>query len=540
MFRICSILILLTSVLVSAQVKIDFKLQNVTVFLVGAELHHTAKTNIPKGRTKLLYENISSDIADNSIRVKVNSGLKIIAVTLENVELNYSAEIKQKGDSLVLAEDAILRIDMDKASLDIEKRILTENINRLGQSENVPVAELMNATKLFREKLKELDNIEFNLRRDKLKWLATKESLTMQKSMLLADQSVNLKGIKKRQMVVEVEAPSESAYLIEMSYLVKDAGWSPKYNVRAETDSEKITLEYRAQVYNNSGINWKQVGIALSSSNTETKLLKPELGYAWSLDLRSDAQQLNGVHAQGEGNLSDKQLKNEQVEYVAIDAPELTFYMPLPVTYDILSNNKPHLVSIGDFVLPVEYKYFSVPKIDDDVYLIAYVKNWQKLNLIEGESSVYYNGTFLGNSYINTRYSSESLELSLGIDNQIKLTKVKKQDTESEKTIGTNRVVKLTYQIDVRNNKNIPIALQITDQVPISGDSDIEINVEELSGAGHDVTNGRLVWNLEMKPSEQKSLIVSFTVKFPKSKSQSLNFTLFRFGRQKVVCPKFR
>jgi uncharacterized protein (TIGR02231 family) len=477
---------------------------------------------------------------DNSARVKIDNGVKIISVSLENIKVNYEKEILKKQDSLEVLNNKLSRLTMEIKSYALEKRLLTDNISRIGVNDNVSTAELLNATKMFREKLTELDNIDFKLKRQEEELTFLIDKLAEDKRKLMSEQSVSESGAKVKQLVIEVEAKNETMSQVDMNYLVADAGWSPKYNVRAKTDATEVGLEYRANVFNNSGINWKNVNVTLSTASTETKLIKPELGYAWTLDFNSNSYQQNTKTPAGEGHFSDKQLKNDKVEYINIEVPELDIYMNLDVAYDIPSDNSPHTVSVGDFQLPVRYKFYAVPKVDDNVYLIAYVKGWQKLNLIEGESSIYFNDAFLGNSFLNTQFSAAELEVSLGVEKGIQLSRVKKEDKEAEKMIGTNRFVKLTYNIDVRNNKSKDVEIEITDQIPVSGDSDIEISVLEISGATKDEQSGKLTWNLILKPTESKKLIVEFSVKYPKNKDNAIGFTLFRMGRSKVTCPKFR
>jgi uncharacterized protein (TIGR02231 family) len=521
--------------------KPDFKLHKVTVYLVGAELNYRTKVSLPKGRSTLAFGSISQNIKENSVRVKIDNNVKIISVSFEDVKIiSYEKQIKMKQDSLEMIENMLSRLSMEMKSYRIEKQLLTDNITRIGSSQNVTTAELLSATKMFREKLNELDNIEFKFIKEEQRLSSVKADLQEGKAKLMADQSLSEKSAKVKQLIIEVETKSDAASQVDMTYLVSDAGWSPKYNVRALTDGTEIELEYRANVYNNSGINWKNVSVTLSTASTETKLIKPELGYAWSLDFNSNNQ--SNSKATGEGNLSNKQLKNDNVEFVSIEAPELDLYMNLDVDYDIPADNLPHMVSVGDFKLPSRYKYYAVPKVDDNVYLIAYINGWQKLNLIEGESSIYYNGAFLGNSFLDTKFSNTELEVSLGIEKGIQISKVKKEDKEAEKTIGTNRYTKLIYSIDVRNNKTKDIDIQITDQVPISQDSDIEIEVLNISDAKRDDETGKLTWNLTLKPNEFKKLLVEFSVKYPRNKARSMDidFALFRFGRSKVICPKFR
>ena len=83
--------------------------------------------------------------------------------------------------------------------------------------------------------------------------------------------------------------------------------------------------------------------------------------------------------------------------------------------------------------------------------------------------------------------------------------------------IGANRVDTRSFLITVRNNRTNSINLQITDQVPISQNNQIEVETDEISGARYNEINGELKWVLNLKPNESRELILTYKVKYPKN-----------------------
>ena len=102
--------------------------------------------------------------------------------------------------------------------------------------------------------------------------------------------------------------------------------------------------------------------------------------------------------------------------------------------------------------VPTLFKYYSVPKVDRDAFLIARIPNWQDLNLIEGNANIYFGGTYVGQSFISTRSVSDTLDISLGRDKKVIVTRTKMKDFSSKKTFGSNRKETHAYRIIVKNN----------------------------------------------------------------------------------------
>jgi uncharacterized protein (TIGR02231 family) len=172
--------------------------------------------------------------------------------------------------------------------------------------------------------------------------------------------------------------------------------------------------------------------------------------------------------------------------------------------------------------LEATYEYYCAPKLNNDVFLIAKASGWDKYNIIPGEMNLFFEGTYVGKSYIDTRVTTDTLDLSLGIDKSISVKREKLVDFSSAKILGLNKKETFAYSISVRNKKKQSIDILIEDQLPISSDKDIEVEAMEISNANFDKDYGKCSWKFQLKPAETKTLKLSYSVKYPKDKQINL------------------
>ena len=169
--------------------------------------------------------------------------------------------------------------------------------------------------------------------------------------------------------------------------------------------------------------------------------------------------------------------------------------------------------------LTATYKFLSVPKMDKDVFLTAYLMGWEKLNLVPGEANIVYQNSIISKTYINTGGTVDTLIVSLGVDKRVVVDRKKISDKSKDKVIGSTRERTVHFEITVKNQNQSEIAFVLKDQVPVTQTEDIKIIVEEISGAKYDELTGELVWNLKLKPNETKKLDLRYTIKHDKDKT---------------------
>ncbi|UII75759.1 mucoidy inhibitor MuiA family protein [Flagellimonas sp. HMM57] len=190
--------------------------------------------------------------------------------------------------------------------------------------------------------------------------------------------------------------------------------------------------------------------------------------------------------------------------------------------YSIVSDGDITAIEIGAFQLPAEYEYFTAPLINENVFLTAKLKDWEKHQLLPGEANVYFEGGYAGKTNIDPYTVKKEMILSMGIDPNITVTRNQQRDFKSKSFTGSNRILNRAYDLEVKNNKNLAINLKLMDRIPISQNKEIKVDDVNPQAATHDKKTGLLTWNLELDSKESKKESFSFQVKYPRGKYISL------------------
>jgi uncharacterized protein (TIGR02231 family) len=311
---------------------------------------------------------------------------------------------------------------------------------------------------------------------------------------------------------------------------VTGASWTPSYDLRSTNTDSPIALDYRASAYQTTGEDWKNVKLKLCTGNPQQNGSKPSL-YPWYLyiyntydDYRTsnapasaaeDLEKAGGKKDEAKENIAAQTAANYTTVYT--NATNFEFDINLP--YTINSDGKTTIVEIQNYTLPAIYQYYCAPKIDRNAYLLAKVTGWENYNLLSGYINLYFEGTYVGKSYLDVNNTKDTLDVSLGRDENIAVERIKQKDYNANQFIGLNRKVSYVWEIDVRNKKKTPIEIVVEDQLPLSTDKQIEIEQGETSGAKYDETTGFLSWKLNLKSAETQKIKFSYSVKYPKDKN---------------------
>jgi len=153
-----------------------------------------------------------------------------------------------------------------------------------------------------------------------------------------------------------------------------------------------------------------------------------------------------------------------------------------------------HRVSISSYDLTANYEYHVIPKIDPSVYLAAQVSGWEKLNLMSGESNIYFDGTFMGKSYLDVNSTKDTLSFSFGKDNKISVDRVRIKEKSKSRTIGSRQKFEVTWELKIKNNGGAKIPFVIKDQFPISNSDDIKIKQGNYGNGQLDENTSIITW----------------------------------------------
>ena len=265
--------------------------------------------------------------------------------------------------------------------------------------------------------------------------------------------------------------------------------------------------------------------ILVSYVGYQQKEIQLRPGY-YSISLTAASNSLQEVVVVGYGaaarDVSEyaKKQKEEDPQLVTVN----TQYQPTTIVYKIAekytleTDGKTTTIGIRRLDLPAGYEYFSAPKADPSVFLTARVTDWEQYELQAGEANLYFEGTYLGKTYIDLSDASDTLSLALGKDMGVSITRKLVREFSAKKMIGANRTDSRQFEITLRNTKKIPVHIIIQDQLPVATSKDIDIENVKAQDAQIDKETGLAVWTLDLLPGAEKKLQIGYSVRYPKEK----------------------
>jgi hypothetical protein len=267
--------------------------------------------------------------------------------------------------------------------------------------------------------------------------------------------------------------------------------------------------------------------LVVSSVGFSPKEVSIKPGY-YTIALNPSVQNLDEVVVVGYGTSAReadnfsyyKQKDKKEIQPVMVTTqyqPTTTIYK-IEEKYNLETDGKTTTIGIKKIEVPALYEYFSTPKIDPSVFLTAKIVNWQDYDLQSGEANLYFEGTYLGKTYMDLSSIGDTLALSLGKDNSVTISRKLSKEYSSKKLLGSNRTETKQYEITVRNTKRTPINIIVQDQFPVSTNKEINIEDEKAPDAQVDKDSGIATWNLQLAPGQEKKLQISYDVKFPKDR----------------------
>lgn len=505
------------------------KIQKVTVFLNKAQLTSIANVNIGKGNTTLIFEGLSSKIDANSIQVSADGKLTIMSV---KPRVNFMKE-HQQSPRLEMLQDSLTyynhRIDLVKIQQDIlkkEEEMILANNKIGGNGVEVNAAKLQAMAEFYRKRLTEIQTKLLVHHREMQKLQEAKNRINIQ----ISTENSQLNRPTSEIMVV-VSAESFTSAKFEITYIVADAGWRPIYDLRAKNTNSGVELTYKAEVFQNTGSDWNNVKVALSTGNPSQDGTKPVLN-PWYVDFYNPYVSIQSRTAGAViADRAEREKKKDKAEEQMLDEPASTIAdftevnemtlateFDIDIPYSIPSNGKPQMLTVQVHNLATEYAYSAVPKLDLDAFLMSKISGWETYNLLSGKANVYFEGRFVGETYLDANNTKDTLAISLGRDKKIVIEREKIKDFSTKRFIGTNVKEDFGFEIKVRNTKKEAVTITIEEQIPISQSNQIDVKLLESEGAEYDEASGKITLKLSLKPSESKTLTLKYSLKYPKNK----------------------
>lgn len=546
------------------------------------------------------------------MQVKGKGRFTILSVIHQNNFLNtqqHRAEIskleteKKEWELKKTTETNILSI------LKNEEGILSKNQVVGGTNSGLKTTDLREAVEFHRQRLIDLVKQKTEIEQKIMGIDTTLVKLDKQlKALNQSDENAT------SDIVVTVSATNAVANAsFDIDYYVLDAGWYSNYDLRVEDVNSPINLLLKANIFQSSGEDWKDVNMSISSGNPTESGVAPTIT-PWYLDLnqrkvQSTVQtfgQLVGNTISGTvsdyigplaganvvvrgtsigtttdfngnytlkvpsvnselvftyvgmeekivpansnvinvvldqsvalleavvvtGYSSRKSRKKYKEEDSSIPMETTVAYQPTTISYEIkdpytvLSDGKVYTAEIKTFNLPAKYQYLSIPKLDASAYLTAKVTDWQDLNLFDGELNLFFEGAYLGKSLLDLQNASDTLEVSLGKDKGISVSRKQLKEFKAKQFLSSYKTESRAFEISIKNNKPYPIDIVVMDQLPISNTKEITVQEEEYKEGTLAEETKIITWKVELPSKNEKKFTIKYKVKSPKNASLILD-----------------
>jgi uncharacterized protein (TIGR02231 family) len=528
-----SILVLTGSINLSADTEKEIKasIKHVTVYPDRAQVSHETTTDLPAGNTILKLTGLSPYIDAQSIQVKGYGDFIILSVNQRNNYLENLEDLPEVKSIRSQIEALQLKVEDETAAITVLKEkeaFLVANRGILVKETTFSVEQLKNVMELYTNNMDQVTNSI--LKKNRLIKDYQKQIAALQKQI---SDKFGKQQLPSGEILVSVSCEKPVSGKLTFSYVVSNAGWYPSYDIRVDNITKPVTIFYKANVFQNTGVTWKDVKLSFSNATPWVAGDVPELN-PWFVDYYYPEPPLmirgtaSGVKRANKVEVSEMAVSDAAIEEKVMEAApvavekqigETTVTFDITTPYTIASDGKVQTIEIQRTTTPADYKYVTVPKLSPMAYLTGNITDWAEQNLIGGEATLYFENTFVGKSYLNVNQLKDTLTVSLGTDNSILVKREKRQDFTSRRVLGSNKTETYSFLITIRNNKPNPVKITVNDQIPISSNSGIEVNAVELSGGKHNSQTGGINWDLEIKPQETRQLILTYSVKYPKDKT---------------------
>ncbi len=522
------------------------QIQSARIYNNAAELKHKASAQISSGTSEIVITNVANYLNENTIQIGVPKNVTVMSVQFTNA---YVEEYDNNQDSPLVKpvkeeiekKEAELNALLNQLNSERKSIELLDKNQSMSNAQNFSVAELTKLLEFYKTKRTDLSNSIDKLEKQER---TLQEELTALKGKLTFNET-SAEKTSQGKLIVNVMSNQPATIPLEISYLTNQATWQPSYEMRIDKINEPINMLYKAQVQQNTGIDWKNVKLSLTSGPANQNTFAPEL-QPWFLDYYNPRAYSSNISMRASSSVTSKTIEGRpnadvvntlqgQVpgleissapstinNFTQVNENQLNITFDIDIPYTILSNGKQHSVALKDTQLPATYSYVSIPKLDTNTYLIAKIKNYGEYNILPGEANVVFEGMYVGKTYVNANSNADELRLSLGKDQNISVTRTLINDKSGTKTLSSRKVQDFVYEISIRNNKKETISIFIEDQIPVSSNNDIEITLTDKSSAKIDEEKGKLSWDVTLKSNETKKIRFGYQVKSAKDKHLGL------------------
>jgi len=545
-----SLLLASTASIMAADISATSRIDAVTVYPIGAEVMRVGRVTMERGEHAILFTDLPAQAVSGSIRVegKATGMLEIGSVDTRRVSVPRTdaamaaTERKQIEDAIEKLKDerAVLQAGVEAAQA--QKTLIT-NLAQLPTQPPAPkgAASQPDWSQLFALIGQRSAEAQKSVLEAQIKMRETDRQIAdlTGKLATLAPAQEERTEVK---VFVNAGAPLDAELTIR--YQVQMASWTPFYDARLSTGTRdepaKLQLIRRASIQQKTGESWDDVQLALSTARPGAGSAAPIL-HPMTVDYVPDAPPpRQQAPADGSGRLMDRFAQEERDQSpqeareradeskqagevrARIEMQAFQAVYAIAGRVAVPSTGEMKRVQIDDLALDPTLTVRTVPKAEQKAYLYAKLTTARGTPLLPGTVALFRDATFVGNGRLPLLAPGEEHELGFGVDDMVRVRHAIIEDKRGETgLISTSKTDVRNYRITVKNLHQRPIQLSVLDQIPVSQNDAIKIELQgRTAPTRRDVEDKRgvLAWDMSLTPDEEKAVEFGYRVSWPGAK----------------------
>ncbi|WP_427160713.1 mucoidy inhibitor MuiA family protein [Aliinostoc sp. HNIBRCY26] len=524
----------------SWQKTIQSQIVSVTVYSDKALVTRQGKMLLTGSERELVIPSLPVTLEPESVRVggKGTVGVKLLTVSCDRI---YTTE--PVAERVAQLTRQIQQLETEKRHLQAQVDALTlqsQFIAGLREKTEEPFAQSLSRKNLSLSET--LDFLNFLGSQYSEYAIASAECHSQQQELdkqiqVLRQSLKNIQTPHSQEsfnLVVGVEVAQAGEFELELSYMVNRASWQPLYDLRSHISNKTVNLSYLAQITQNTGEDWQDVNLILSTAKPGLGTLPPKLD-PWYVDViappvlsmakrRLASPSLPAIAPKAAMNdedmLTPEEAEDEMIPAtnmgteVAKEGSIVTF--KLQAGGNIPSDGAPHKTTIFNDDYPCDFQYVAMPRLVSFAYLEASVKNNpQGATLLAGTANIFRDDMFVGTTELENVAPGQEFTLNLGIDEGLKIERNLVERQVDKKLMGSQRRTTYAYRLVITNLLNQEAHLKLTEQLPISRNEQIKIRLLRSTPQIPVGEMGLLEWRLTIPPQQKQEVYYQFTVEHP-------------------------
>jgi uncharacterized protein (TIGR02231 family) len=501
-------------------ISVKSTVNDVKLYLAGAQVKRSLSINLPKGTTTIVVKNLPNTFDASTLTVEGKGDFTILSIMEQWADSQPSipAEAKILQDSLTLLISKKDEAEAMQSVLDEEEKFLNQNRAIGGQQAGIKAADLREASDFFRLRMERIKKEKLS-NRNSIAQL--NKDIERVKAKLYPFSSSRLQLNQELAITILAERPISAK--MNISYYTSSAHWVPTYDIRSKGYGEPVDLILKASTYNATGESWENVNLSFSTGRP-TEGSTPPMLTTWFLrpiappppPAPVSYRKMATPEMAVQGAVLDEYTHTTSAEITIRQDAMVTTEYAIPLAYSVATGKDPLIVEINRQSLTANYEYIVTPKLSQKAYLVARIGNTDNISLLSAKASIFLEGTYTGAANLNAAMTTDSLMLPLGIDDAIQVERLRVKDFKARRFLGSKVTESVGWDITVRNNKRKSIIITVNDQIPVATDRNIQVTVETISGGNLNPDNGFINWKLNLDANDSKKLRFSYNVEFPK------------------------